>query len=48
MIKAVFFDIDGTLGSFKTHRIPDSTKQALNRMREMCIRDRSRFPCTAS
>ena len=25
MIKAVFFDIDGTLVSFKTHRVPDST-----------------------
>ena len=27
--KALFFDIDGTLVSFKTHRIPDSTVQAL-------------------
>ena len=34
MIKAAFFDIDGTLVSFMTHRIPDSTKQALTRMRE--------------
>lgn len=25
MIKAIFFDIDGTLASFKTHQIPDST-----------------------
>lgn len=29
MIKALFFDIDGTLVSFKTHTIPDSTIQAL-------------------
>lgn len=31
MIKAAFFDIDGTLVSFKTHRIPVSTIQALAR-----------------
>ena len=29
MIKALFFDIDGTLVSFKTHRIPVSTVEAL-------------------
>ena len=29
MIKAAFFDIDGTLVSFKTHRMPESTKRAL-------------------
>lgn len=29
MIKALFFDIDGTLVSFRTHRIPASTIQAL-------------------
>ena len=34
MIKAAFFDIDGTLVSFKTHRMPESTKRALNRLRE--------------
>ena len=28
-IKALFFDIDGTLVSFQTHRIPQSTVQAL-------------------
>ena len=28
-IKALFFDIDGTLVSFKTHRIPQSTVDAL-------------------
>ena len=30
MIKAIFFDIDGTLVSFKTHKIPESTIQALH------------------
>lgn len=29
MIKALFFDIDGTLVSFNTHRIPQSTVDAL-------------------
>lgn len=29
MIKALFFDIDGTLVSFKTHQIPQSTIDAL-------------------
>ena len=29
MIKALFFDIDGTLVSFKTHHIPVSTIEAL-------------------
>ena len=29
MIKALFFDVDGTLVSFKTHRIPQSTVDAL-------------------
>ena len=38
MIKAVFFDIDGTLVSFHTHRIPDSAKQALCRMRERGVK----------
>lgn len=28
-IKALFFDIDGTLVSFQTHQIPASTVQAL-------------------
>lgn len=30
MIKAAFFDIDGTLVSFTTHKIPQSTVDALN------------------
>lgn len=29
MIKAIFFDIDGTLVSFKTHRIPESAIRAI-------------------
>ena len=33
MIKAVFFDIDGTLVSFKTHRVPDSAKRAIAALR---------------
>lgn len=28
-IKALFFDIDGTLVSFRTHKIPQSTVDAL-------------------
>ncbi len=31
MIKAVFLDIDGTLVSFKTHTIPESTIEALHK-----------------
>ena len=31
MTKALFFDIDGTLVSFETHRIPSSTIEALSR-----------------
>ena len=37
MIKAAFFDIDGTLLSFKTHLMPQSTKAAIARMREQGI-----------
>ena len=37
-VKAVFFDIDGTLISFKTHSMPDSTRQALQALREKGIR----------
>ena len=33
MIKAAFFDIDGTLLSFETHRLPESTKRALIALR---------------
>lgn len=34
MIKAVFFDIDGTLVSFNTHKIPESAKQAITELRK--------------
>lgn len=37
-VKAVFFDIDGTLVSFRTHRIPASTRDALFQLREKGIR----------
>lgn len=37
MIKAAFFDVDGTLLSFKTHLMADSTKEALRRLRERGI-----------
>lgn len=38
MIKAIFFDIDGTLLSFKTHTMPDSTRRALNILKEKNIK----------
>lgn len=38
MIKAAFFDIDGTLLSFKTHRVPESTKRALAALRERGVK----------
>lgn len=33
-IKALFFDIDGTLVSFKTHKIPQSTVEALEQAKK--------------
>lgn len=38
MIKAIFFDIDGTLVSFRTHRMPDSTINALESLRKKGIK----------
>lgn len=38
MIKAVFFDIDGTLVSFKTHAVPESARRALTMLREKGIK----------
>ena len=38
MIKAIFFDIDGTLVSFKTHQMPVSTLKALNELRAKGIK----------
>lgn len=34
MIKAIFFDIDGTLVSFKTHNVPESTIKAIRSAKE--------------
>jgi len=38
MTKALFFDIDGTLVSFKTHAIPPSTVEALKAVKEKGIK----------
>lgn len=38
MIKALFFDIDGTLVSFKTHTIAASTMEALRNLRAKGIK----------
>lgn len=38
MIKAIFFDIDGTLLSFKTHQIPNSTIQAFQLLKQKNIK----------
>lgn len=38
MIKAIFLDIDGTLVSFKTHRIPQSTIDALSKARRRGVK----------
>lgn len=38
MIKAVFFDIDGTLVSFKTHEVSQSTIEALDLLRKKGIK----------
>ena len=38
MIKAVFFDIDGTLVSFNTHKISDSSKEAIKILKEKDIK----------
>lgn len=38
MIKAIFFDVDGTLISFTTHKMPESTKKALFMLKEKGIK----------
>lgn len=38
MIKAIFFDIDGTLISFNTHKMPATTKAALQVLRSKGIK----------
>lgn len=37
-IKAIFFDIDGTLVSFNTHKVPQSAIDALDELREKGIK----------
>jgi HAD superfamily hydrolase (TIGR01484 family) len=37
-IKAIFFDIDGTLVSFKTHKVPQETKDAIIQLRKQGIK----------
>lgn len=44
MIKAVFFDIDGTLISFKSHKIPASALEAISRIKDKGIKI---FLCTS-
>ncbi len=38
MIKAIFFDIDGTLVSFDTKQIPESTKQSIKQLRDRGVK----------
>lgn len=38
MIKAIFFDVDGTLLSFDTHEVPASTRKALEQLKEKEIK----------
>lgn len=37
-VESVFFDIDGTLVSFKTHQVPESTKRAIRELREKGVK----------
>ncbi len=38
IVKAVFFDIDGTLISFKTHEVPESTVEAIKELQSKGIK----------
>jgi len=38
MIKAAFFDVDGTLLSFKNHAMPESARETLRKMRELGVK----------
>ena len=38
MTKAIFLDIDGTLVSFKTHKIPQSTLDAIREVRQKGVK----------
>ena len=37
-IKAIFFDIDGTIRSFKTKTIPENTANTLKKLKEQGIK----------
>ena len=37
-VKAIFFDVDGTLVSFKTHRVPQSTLDTISRIRKKGVK----------
>lgn len=37
-IKVIFFDIDGTLVSFKSHTVPESARRAIARLREQGVK----------
>jgi hydroxymethylpyrimidine pyrophosphatase-like HAD family hydrolase len=37
-IKAVFLDVDGTLISFKTNKIPESAEQAIKSLRDKGVK----------
>lgn len=38
MVKAIFFDIDGTLASFDTHVIPESTKRCIELLKQKGVK----------
>ncbi|MGP1486860.1 MAG: HAD family hydrolase, partial [Peptostreptococcus stomatis] len=38
MTKAIFFDIDGTLLSMKTHKVRESTRRSLEELRKKEIK----------
>ena len=38
MIKAIFFDIDGTLVSFNTHKVSNASKIAIKKLKEKGIK----------
>ncbi|MDR1814172.1 MAG: Cof-type HAD-IIB family hydrolase [Tannerella sp.] len=38
MVRGIFLDIDGTMVSFKTHRMPDNTKEALMEARRRGVK----------
>ena len=37
-IKAIFFDVDGTLLSFKTHRVPETALMALSELKKKGVK----------